>query len=117
MAPDRPEYDVPCNGCTLCCRNGDLVRLLPGDDHGRYRTMPHPLFAGHLALEHGADGNCVYLGDHGCTIHDSKPRMCREMDCRRIAAALTWTEARKASGLSIAVWRRGKDLAKSNPPP
>lgn len=104
--------DVPCAGCTLCCQ-GDAVRLLPGDDPAKYRTEPHPRVPGALMLAHKPNGDCLYLGDGGCTIHPSRPLMCRRMDCRNIAAAISWTRARKmdATGaLRMAVWRRGKDL-------
>lgn len=104
--------NVPCNGCTRCCHN-DLIRLLPSDDPTQYRTIPHPYRRGAKALAHKPDGDCVYLGKNGCIIHATKPQMCREMDCRRIALALSWTQARKLGAqrrISIGVWRRGKEL-------
>lgn len=109
-------YDVPCGGCTRCCHN-DAVRLLPSDESSQYQTEPHPYMPGALMLAHAANGDCVYLGSHGCTIHGTKPLMCREMDCRRIAQAITWTQARKLEargGLRMDVWRRGKELLRSN---
>lgn len=99
----------------MCCHN-DMVRLLPGDDPKQYMNERHPLMHGQLMLAHKPNGDCVYLGDNGCTIHDSKPQMCREMDCRRIAKAITWTQARKLEargGLKMALWRRGKDLMRA----
>lgn len=104
--------DVPCNGCTRCCQGGDALRLLPGDDPAKWRTEPHPV-AGHLMLAHKANGDCYYLGPAGCTIHDDRPQMCRNMDCRNVARALTYTKARKLSEahvLPMAVWRRGREL-------
>ena len=109
-------YDVPCGGCTRCCHN-DAVRLLPSDEPSQYQTEPHPYMAGALMLAHAPNGDCVYLGPQGCTIHATKPLMCREMDCRRIAQAITWTKARKLEakgGLRMDVWRRGKELLRSN---
>jgi hypothetical protein len=103
---------VPCDGCTRRCHN-DLVRLLPGDNESQYLTQPHPALRGQLALAHKPNGDCVYLGERGCTIHDTKPRMCREMDCRNLARRFTFTQARKlsASGrLPLVVWQRGKQL-------
>lgn len=108
----KVSYDVPCGGCTRCCRN-DSVRLLPDDDPGQYQTQPHPYIPGAKMLAHTQTGDCVYLGPQGCTIHDRKPLMCREMDCRRIAQAITWTQARKLDArgdLRMDVWRRGKEL-------
>ncbi len=106
---------VPCNGCTRCC-HGDAVRLLPGDDASQYQTVPHPSLPGERMLAHQANGDCVYLGKDGCTIHDRSPRMCRQMDCRVIAQRVSWTQARKldANGrLPMAIWRRGRDLLKA----
>lgn len=108
----EPLYDVPCGGCTACCHK-DAVRLLPGDDSFEYETEPHPFMPGELMLAHKPNGDCLYLGDKGCTIHEWKPQMCREMDCRRIAQAITWTQARKLDtrgGLKMIVWKRGKEL-------
>jgi hypothetical protein len=99
---------VPCNGCRLCCIN-DLVRILPHEDASQWRTQPHPLRKYALMLAHKADGTCVYLGESGCTIHDQpRPQQCVDMDCRNIAARMSWTQARRAG--VIRVWRRGKEL-------
>ena len=105
---------VPCNGCTLCCQN-DAVRLLPGDDPAEYKTEPHPYLHGALMLAHKPDGSCIYLVGTGCTIHGRAPVMCQEMDCRELAAAFTFTNARKLDekgALTIRIWRRGKELLK-----
>jgi hypothetical protein len=102
---------VPCNGCTACCRNGDALRLLPEDDPTQYQTVPHAFMRGHLMLDHQANGDCIYLTAEGCSIHDRKPLMCREMDCRNLAKAITWTQMRKgAVRIPMAVWRRGREL-------
>jgi hypothetical protein len=99
--------DVPCNGCTLCC-HGDAIRLLPQDDASAYLTEPHDHYPGQLMLAHKANRDCVYLGESGCTIHDKKPLMCREMDCRNVARSLGYTAARKLG--VIVVWQKGKSL-------
>ena len=99
---------VPCNGCTLCCR-GDAIRLLPADDPSQYETEPHDRYPGQLMLAHKANGDCVYLGESGCAIHDRSPLMCREMDCRNVARALSYTQARKLGNV-IHVWKKGKSL-------
>jgi Fe-S-cluster containining protein len=113
----NPLYDVPCNGCTLCCQ-GDAIRLLPQDDPALYQTVPHFVMAGEVMLAHKANGDCIYL-DGGCTIQATKPLMCKEMDCRRVTQAVTWTQARKldAKGqLKMIIWRKGKDLMRPNTP-
>lgn len=97
--------NVPCDGCTLCCRN-DLIVLHPecGDDASSYETVPvvHPLTGKPaFALRRQANGDCVYLGAAGCTIHDRAPTICREFDCRRQFLQFTRQERRRlvADGL------------------
>ena len=100
-------------GWTAQCCHGDAVRLLDSDDLSKYQTEPHPYMPKVLVVAHKPNGDCLYLGDEGCTIHDTKPQMCREMDCRRITLAITWSQARKMAArgaLRMDVWRRGKEL-------
>lgn len=78
--------NVPCNGCTACCQ-GDMILLHPehGDDPKQYACHDevNPIDGKtYKTLDHQANGNCVYLGESGCTIHDRAPIVCREFDCR-----------------------------------
>jgi hypothetical protein len=78
--------NVPCNGCTACCR-GDAIFLHPecGDVVASYETSEdfNPLTKKmEPVLKRDADNNCVYLGPAGCTIHERAPVICREFDCR-----------------------------------
>jgi Putative zinc- or iron-chelating domain len=107
---------VPCNGCTLCCKE-DAVPILPHEDATQWKTEPHPYKRGALMLAHKRNGDCFYLGDGGCTIQDSKPQICGEMDCRVVASRITFTQARKmdkSGALPMAVWRKGRELAKQS---
>ena len=84
--------DVPCNGCTACCRN-DLLILHPehGDNPTDYETQEckNPVTGKPaIALAHKPEGGCIYLGDGGCTIHARAPVTCRESDCRKFYAKL-----------------------------
>lgn len=90
---------VPCDGCTACC-HFDLVVLHPaeGDDPSQYQTVKavHPLSGKPiLALARQANGDCIYLGPQGCTIHDRAPLICREFDCRRWYRSKTRVERRR----------------------
>lgn len=98
--------DVPCSGCRRCCIS-DAVRLLP-DELELYRTEPHPYAKGHRMLAHKPNGECYYLGLDGCSIHETRPQLCRDMDCRNIARQISFTRARKMNMTRI--WRRGKEL-------
>jgi hypothetical protein len=83
--------EVPCNGCTACCRGALFLHpesgayLRPKDDpkEYRYHLAVNPV-TGEAAwcLDRKEDGSCVYLGDAGCTIRDRAPTVCREFDCR-----------------------------------
>jgi Fe-S-cluster containining protein len=92
---------VPCDGCTACCRN-ELVILHPedGDVISTYRTHPirHPMTGAlAFALDHKPNGDCVYLGESGCTIHNRAPAVCRSFDCRRLYSLLTSKQRREQS--------------------
>ena len=83
----KTRANVPCNGCRACCIN-DMIVLHPemGDDASTYLTEPttNPITGKPvLQLRHKPNGECIYLGDTGCTIHDRAPAICREYDCRR----------------------------------
>lgn len=97
-----------CNGCTICCKN-DAVRLLPGEDVSLYQTTPHEYFPGELMLDHKENRDCVYLGDSGCTIHETKPIMCGEMDCRNLARKYSKKQVKKLN-IPMAVWNKGRLL-------
>lgn len=104
--------EVPCNGCTLCCK-GDAVRILPHEDASRWLTEPHPYFPGSRMLAHKPNDECFYLTQNGCSIHDSKPQVCGEMDCREIYKAIPFKAAQRLhlqGSLKLAVWRRGQEL-------
>lgn len=103
--------EVPCDGCTRCCV-GDSIRMLPGDDMSQYRVERHNRMAGAWMLAHKPNGDCIYLHESGCTIHNRRPQMCREMDCRLLAKRLTFTQVRKLQGFPMPVWKRGRELLK-----
>jgi len=103
---------VPCNGCTLCCQ-GDAVRLEPEDLAEDYLTEPHPYIAGALMIAHKPNGECIYLNERGCSIHDRAPSLCRIADCRSLAARIDFESAKKLhllGRMDIRVWDQGHKL-------
>ena len=102
--------DVPCNGCTLCCR-GDLIRIHPecGDDARKWETYATPVGE---ALKHKPNGDCWYLGPAGCLTWSDRPTVCGELDCRVIYQASRQPELRKSieGSVSAAVLAKGKAL-------
>lgn len=64
-------------------------------------------------IAHKANGECVYLGENGCTIHDRAPSLCRVVDCRTLAARVNFETARQMhlmGRLNLAVWDQGNKL-------
>lgn len=78
------DVSVPCGGCVECCRNS-VIPLHPTDDSTRYDCyLTHFQGKDRLVLRQRENGDCVYLGENGCTIHDRAPLACRLFDCRRL---------------------------------
>lgn len=88
--------DVPCNGCTACCRD-EAILLCPdlGDNPQLYETIERTISGKPVLMIAQKDGHCVYLGDHGCTIRDYAPALCRAFDCRRNFLQYTRNERRR----------------------
>ena len=94
-----PDAQVPCNGCTLCCRQ-EMIWLHPEDgDPAQWMTVPavHPLTGepGRALAKKPGGAECVYLGAHGCTIHGRAPIICRVFDCGQAFAILSRPERRR----------------------
>jgi len=86
--------DVPCGGCTACCRSRQFVTIAP-DESDTLAHVPKRLLSrvpqsldGALVLPYRhEDGACPMLGPAGCLIYEHRPRACRLYDCRVFAAA------------------------------
>lgn len=70
---------VACNGCQLCCKKS-FILVLPdrGDDPSQYLTKE---YEGFTVLQHKENGDCIYLNEHGCSIHGHAPIICRVYSC------------------------------------
>jgi hypothetical protein len=88
-----------------------------GDKPELYDTMliSHPVFRTTMhALKHKENGDCIYLGDNGCTIWDRAPAVCQMFDCRTLYMATTRKQRKKfvKQGLfSHEVMKAGKRLS------
>ena len=105
---------VPCDGCFLCCK-GDAIRLTEEDNPDDYITEAHPYIPGALMLAHKQNGDCIYLVDSGCSIHDHEPLLCRNADCRSIALKYNFSTAMRLhqmKRIDIRVWDKGNELLK-----
>ncbi len=81
------NYAVPCGSCRHCCTH-EWIFLKPeeGDIAELYDTVDIVNPTTGLpakALAHKPNGDCIYLGASGCTIHGRHPAVCRAFDCRR----------------------------------
>ena len=80
--------ELKCDGCRACYMN-DALFLHPecGDSPEEYETVGaiNPLTGKkQFMLAHKPNGECVYLGESGCTIYERRPAICREFDCRKM---------------------------------
>lgn len=89
---DGSPADVPCDGCTACCRSGKLIPV--DDDEAAALThipagalVPMPGEPRRRVLGHNADGTCSQLTEEGCAVYAHRPRACRAYDCRIFAAS------------------------------
>jgi Fe-S-cluster containining protein len=114
MKQKKKYVEVPCGGCTLCCQ-GDAIRLLEEDDPDIYQIEPHPYIPGALMLAHKPNGDCIYLDEDSCSIHDHAPALCRAADCRTLAFKYNFETALKlheAGRIDLRVWDKGNELLK-----
>ncbi|HEX4018607.1 MAG TPA: YkgJ family cysteine cluster protein [Frankiaceae bacterium] len=89
---DGDPVDVPCDGCTACCRSGKLIPVEP-DEFDALRhipadcLVPMPGQPARRVLKHDESGRCSQLTPDGCSVYAHRPHACRMYDCRIFAAA------------------------------
>lgn len=84
--------DVPCDGCTACCRSSQFIHITP-DDADAVAHIPSALLfpapglpVGHYVVGYDEQGHCPMLVDDRCSIYEHRPTTCRSYDCRVFAA-------------------------------
>lgn len=100
--------DVPCAGCTACCRF-QLILLMPEDEPNlpAYSYIEHTKDGETLrALKGKPNGDCAHLGPSGCGVYDRRPAVCRAYDCRRQFVSMSRNERRKQG--AKAIWREAR---------
>jgi Fe-S-cluster containining protein len=87
------DADVPCHGCTACCRSSFFVHIGP-DETATLGRIPRELLfrapglpAGYMVLGYDERGHCPMLVDDACSIYEDRPLTCRKFDCRVLSAA------------------------------
>lgn len=92
MHGDR-ESEVPCDGCTACCKASQFIHIAPDETDTLAHIDPLLLFPapglprGHVVLGYDDRGQCPMLIDNACSIYEHRPRTCRTYDCRVFPAA------------------------------
>jgi Fe-S-cluster containining protein len=81
-----PSVDVPCDElipiCEARCCKLSFALSTEDLDEGLIRwDYGQP----YLIRQRGSDGYCVHNNpsNHGCTVHEFRPRVCRAYDCRK----------------------------------
>ena len=105
------DSDVPCGGCTGCCRSSQFVHIGPDEASTLARIPKRLLFPaprmphGHVLLGYDERGHCPMLADGGCSIYEYRPRTCRTYDCRVFPAAAVAPENQPAVAEQAQRWR------------
>ena len=106
------DSDVPCDGCTACCRSSQFVHIGLDETDTLARIpsellFPAPYMPDHVVLGYDERGHCPMLVDDGCTIYAHRPHACRVYDCRVLpAAGLTLDDEDKAAvSARVSRWR------------
>ena len=98
--------DVPCNGCTACCRMDGprVVSAKLGDNVLSYKTRVAADRSKKskvvIALAVKPNGDCIYLRPGGCDVWHRRPNVCQMFDCRILYQALRPEERERIAALS-----------------
>lgn len=111
--------DVPCGPCHACCRH-ELIVLLP-DEGDIVESYDHVVMfipgAGETPyLRQKKNGECIYLGRDGCTIHQRRPHICKIFDCRMFYLSKSRAERqalRAGSQTTAAIFNAGRTRLKT----
>src|SRR5580658_7275222 len=107
---------VPCGTCKKCCSSGEAIILKDDDGPEQYGIDnlgidPH----GNLVLRFKPNGDCILLGENGCTVWPNHPAVCRQYDCRlRYLELMAMNrQQRKAWAKSVTGTGNPKEVLKS----
>ena len=95
------------------------IHVERGDDPTQYdiAVCYSPNKAPYLILNRKNNGDCVYLDESGCTIHDRAPWTCRNFDCRELFKASDRSGRKlavKRGEVDKAIFDRGRELLNAN---
>ena len=116
---DGRVADVPCGKCQLCCKT--LIVPLSAEEYEDYDWAWITTRDGNRlgrALKRKPNGDCVYLGEQGCTIHGRAPHVCRRFDCRELFKRSDRggrKSAIKSGKIQKALFDKGREMLKEHP--
>ena len=87
ILPSAITYTMKCNQCGVCCKLFMINLTEEEYKSGRYKTMFEEFgivedfeeaeMTGANILTQNDDGSCIYLKEGKCSIHDERPKSCR----------------------------------------
>jgi Fe-S-cluster containining protein len=75
-------FSYRCGRCGNCCRD-KLIQVSPyevgllAEFLGISTTLLIRDYLDGVHLRRQENGNCIFFGEHGCTVHDARPEVCR----------------------------------------
>ena len=75
------EAKFSCGDCKACCHQRVEILGIEPTSRLEHLDIVDDEFGGR-SLRRNADGSCVHLGEHGCSVYEHRPTACRAYDCR-----------------------------------
>lgn len=82
---DVPNSDVPCGACAECCTKLSPYLTIEEFSSGNYAYTFVKIEGADMpviAIPKNKNGGCMYFIDNKCSIYESRPKACRQFDCR-----------------------------------
>lgn len=75
--------EVPCGGCTACCRRGYEMILTEKESS----ILPFELSSTGQKILQRNEGVCALFVDGKCSVYNTRPASCKKYDCRIFSMA------------------------------
>lgn len=107
LRPQKTIYkgNVPCNGCTLCCKQDIPVTYTEWQFYKWKITVSD---SGEGFLQRTPEGDCVYLKEDECSIYGDTPSACKRFDCREAASTIDKNSLKNEQ--LIKIWEKGRSF-------
>ncbi|MEA3290809.1 MAG: YkgJ family cysteine cluster protein [Pseudomonadota bacterium] len=109
---DGTGTNVPCGDCTACCRSNEYI-VLQADEVAQFdNVVTNP--DGEPSIETLPDGRCPYLDNEGCSVYATRPRNCRDFDCRAMLFCRALPTDRPLIAEALNQWAPGYKTAEDH---